>query len=106
MLWRWPVARVDQLQLKRLSDDLVYRFHREGARFRRADRALYLEWREGFGWGAWDGDELQGRPWDAPLSTQSPNAPPEGIWVSQKGVKSYTYSLIHLDDTERRADNV
>ena len=81
------------LRLCRLSDDLVYRFERQGERFRRSDQPLDLEWRDGFGWGAWDGAALVGRPWDVPLAAQSEEAPPEGVWVSHKGLKSYAYRL-------------
>ena len=92
------------LELRRLSDDLVYRFHhstqQENHIFLREDRDVYLSWREDFGWGVWDGDTLQGRPWDIPLDLQNHEAPPEGLWVSQKGIKSYCYKLVHLSESK------
>jgi len=89
------------LELRRLSDDLVYRFHyvtqNEGHSYQREDQAVFLSWCQDFGWGAWDGDVLHGRPWDVPYSQQTKDAPPEGLWVSQKGVKSYCYNLVHVN---------
>lgn len=89
------------LELRRLSDDLVYRFkcvrQEKDRAFIREDKNVYLSWRDDFGWGAWEGSTLHGRPWDVPLSQQIKDAPPEGLWVSQKGVKSYCYNLVHMN---------
>lgn len=89
----------DRFELRRRLDDLVYVFERKPGQFvyARRDRPdLQIVYREGFGWGAWsvDGYELQGRPWDVALDFQSPAYPPEGVWVSQKGDKSYVYDLV------------
>jgi hypothetical protein len=88
------------LELRRRSDEVIYRFERcvidAQVTWRRSDRDLYLTWRPGFGWGAWDGNVLQGRPWDVPEALQTQDIPPEGLWVSQKGAKSYSYDLVHL----------
>lgn len=37
--------------------------------------------------------ELLGRPWDTPFAQQDSRYPPEGIWVSRKGPKSYVYEM-------------
>ena len=94
----------EALELRRLTDKIVYRFQRvfdpSGVSYKREDKDLYLTWREGFGWGAWDGETLHGRPWNVQLSQQSVENPPEGLWVSQKGTKSYSYKLVHIDNSE------
>lgn len=92
---------IEALELRRLSDDLVYRFHyvagQDSHFYRREDLNVCLSWRGDFGWGAWEGEILRGRPWDVPLPRQKHDAPPEGLWVSQKGTKSYSYKLVHLN---------
>ena len=94
------VGVVRQFELRRLSDPLVYVFERDGQAgqppaFRRQDGDFWITWRDDFGWGAWNGDVLTGRPRDTHKEAQSHSAPPEGKWVSQKGTKSYTYDLVH-----------
>lgn len=88
--------------LKRQSDGLLYHFERTPGPdgqigFKRRDGDHWIIWHEELRWiaGAWDSDEVYGRPWDQ-LARQSKAAPPEGIWVSRKGPKSYVYDLIHL----------
>ena len=39
-------------------------------------------------------DAILGRPWDV-LPSEQGDAPPEGIWVSRKGPKSYVYDLVY-----------
>ncbi|MEJ6391838.1 hypothetical protein V8J82_01140 [Gymnodinialimonas sp. 2305UL16-5] len=95
---------VARIELRRLSDDLVYVFDRKAGPdqktgFCRRDAPFWITWRDGFGWGAWVGDVLTGRPWDIHIAQQSRAAPPEGKWVSQKDTKSYTYWLVHIDET-------
>ena len=89
-------------ELRRQSDDLVYRFERmkdaEGrVGFKRTDGDFWIIRHEHLGWiaGDWESDEVFGRPWDQ-LLEQSVTAPPEGIWVSRKGAKSYVYDLVYL----------
>ena len=89
-------------ELRRQTDDLVYSFTRADRPdglfgYRRADRDLWITFRPGLGWVAWD-DESQtvmGRPWHVLPQDQSPQMPPEGDWVSKKGSKSHVYSLVH-----------
>jgi hypothetical protein len=93
----------DRFDLRRRADDLIYVFRRftdpdGGVAYKRDDADVWFRWRPGFGWGAWDeatGD-LTGRPWDVPFDRQNPDFPPEGLWVSQKGVKAYAYDLAWL----------
>ncbi|MFC5327128.1 hypothetical protein [Bradyrhizobium oligotrophicum] len=49
----------------------------------------------------WDelSQSCMGRPWSVPwnvLPGDQGAAPPQGEWVSRKGMKSYGYSLVHL----------
>ena len=89
-------------ELRRQSDNLVYRFDKSiGAfgrvGFKRTDGDYWIIWHEDLGWiaASWDSDDVFGRPWDQ-LSRQSDEIPPEGIWVSRKGSKSYVYSLVYV----------
>lgn len=89
-------------ELLRQSDDLVYRFEKakdaEGrVGFKRTEGDFWIIRHETLGWiaGEWESDEVFRRPWDQ-LVAQSVTAPPEGIWVSRKGVKSYVYDLVYL----------
>ncbi len=89
-------------ELRRKSDDLIYRFARTTdvlgrVGFKRSDGDYWIIWHEKLFWIAafWESDEVFGRPWDQ-LSPQSPEAPPEGVWVSRKGAKSYVYDLIYV----------
>lgn len=52
----------------------------------------------GLGWIAWDfpSQLVMGRPWDVLPEQQGKDAPPEGIWVSRKGPKSYVYKLVYV----------
>ncbi|WP_227272246.1 hypothetical protein [Roseobacter weihaiensis] len=88
-------------ELRRQTDGLVYRFERatdtEGrSGFKRTDGDYWIICHAKLGWIAANHgtDEVFGRPWDQ-LSAQSTQAPPEGIWVSRKGSKSYVYDLIY-----------
>lgn len=92
---------VSGFELRRQSDDLVYRFNRATDRsgrvgYQRTDGEYWIIRHEKLGWiaGAWGSDTVHGRPWDQ-LQTQSDMAPPEGVWVSRKGTKSYVYDLVY-----------
>ena len=96
-------AMIEQFELRRQSDDLVYRFNRKPrpdgmAGFQRMDQDLWITYRPVLGWVAWDDatQSVMGRPWDTLPAEQSPSEPPEGVWVSRKGAKSYVYDLVHL----------
>ncbi len=91
-----------RFELRRQSDDLVYLFEAatdsDGrAGFKRCDGEYWIIRHESLGWiaGSWDSDEVFGRPWDQ-LTPQPRSAPPEGVWVSRKGAKSYVYDLVYV----------
>ena len=93
---------ITAFELRRQLDWLVYTFtratdERGRAGFLREDGPYWIVHHATLGWVAadFDSDEIMGRPWDQ-LAPQSPDAPPEGIWVSRKGAKSYVYDLVHV----------
>lgn len=95
-------AQPIRFELRRQSDGLVYLFEAStGADgrvgFKRRDGDHWIIWHEALGWiaGTWDSEEVLGRPWDH-RTTQSKVMPPEGVWVSRKGAKSYVYDLVYL----------
>lgn len=83
-------------RLERQSDDLVYHFDlQDCGGYLRRDRPIWIRFRPTHGWCAWGPEGLSGRPWEAdPFAP----APPEGVWLSRKGAKSYVYNLIHSND--------
>jgi hypothetical protein len=90
-------------QLRRQSDGLVYTFRRRrhaqaGVGYQRQDRDLWITFRAGLGWVAWDdaSDSCSGRPWNTPPHEQGDH-PPEGVWVNRLGPKSYVYELIYIE---------
>ncbi len=98
----------DCFELRRLSDDLVYTFDRmtraDGTTgYKRRDGDYWIVFSSGFGWIA-VGDEpggIAGRSWTV-LPKDQADHPPEGEWVSKKGVKSYVYRLVY---TQPRGDD-
>lgn len=89
-------------ELRRQNDGLVYRFERAAipdgrTGFKRRDGDYWIVWHPILGWvaGDWGSDKVFGRPWDQ-LTQQSKSGPPEGIWVSRKGSKSYVYDLVYV----------
>lgn len=87
-------------ELRRQSDDLVYRFDRQtrpdgSVGYKRQDSDLWIERRHGWGWVAWDEatQSCMGRPRNVPPDQQGDH-PPEGDWVSRKGPRSYVYTLV------------
>lgn len=92
----------DIFELRRQSDDLVYRFKRVQNGFQRQDNPdLFITYRGSeMGWVAFDDTGiygLTGRPWDVLPRDQSPEYPPAGIWVSRKNEKSYVYDLVYKE---------
>ncbi len=91
------------VEMRRLSDGAVYRFHpapaaRDGSpRYRRADKNIWILRDPAFGWIVFDEEEnaLMGRPWDVALQDQG-GAPPAGVWVSRKGANSFVYQLVFV----------
>lgn len=89
-----------RFELRRCSDDLVYRFTREmragKVAYRREDGPYWIERDPRMGWIAeGEAGAVAGRPWDV-LPQDQGDAPPQGIWVSLKGAKSYVYELVHV----------
>ena len=89
-----------RFELRRHSDGLVYRFEKATdtkgrVGFKRTDGDYWIIWHGELGWVAasWDSSEVFGRPWNQ-LKRQYKASPPEGVWVSRKGSKSYVYDLI------------
>ena len=92
-----------KFELLRLSDGLTYRFHREARAdestgYKREDQDLWILWSAELGWVAVDETTgaVTGRPWYTPPHEQS-DFPPEGEWVSKKGIKSYVYQLRYIE---------
>jgi len=92
-----------QFELRRQSDGVVYRFAETTAAngrvgYKRRDADHWIIWHDTLRWiaGTWDNDAVYGRPWDQ-LSNQTPAGPPEGVWVSRKGTKSYVYDLVYVE---------
>ena len=89
-------------ELRRLSDGLVYQFDQMTRSngeiaYKRRDMDLWIVFTNDLGWVAIDEESrsLSGRPWEVLPQAQG-NHPPEGEWVSKKGVKSYVYELKYL----------
>jgi hypothetical protein len=94
---------IEKFELRRQSDNLVYTFKREqyhdgNAAYKRQDQDLWIVHRPEWGWVAWDeaSNTCMGRPWNV-LPHHQTDAPPEGDWVSRKGVKSYVYTLVYME---------
>ena len=90
-------------ELVRLSDDLIYQFDFQEKSdgvfgYRRRDQGLWITHQIGLGWGMYDEESnaILGKPWETLPSEQSLSHPPEGIWVSRKGSKSYVYELRYM----------
>jgi hypothetical protein len=91
-------------ELRRRIDDLIYEFDRMDLGngqygYKRRDKDLWIKWHADFGWAAWDGesDIIGGRSWYI-LPKDQLDYPPEGVWVSMKGEKSYVYDLVYSNN--------
>jgi len=98
------MAGYERFELRRQGDELVYVFVREtdprGAiAYRRLDLNVWIRRDATLGWIAWDKETqaCTGRPWDV-LPDDQGDHPPEGVWVSRKGPKSYVYKLVYVGD--------
>ncbi|GHC49942.1 hypothetical protein [Neogemmobacter tilapiae] len=95
---------IHSFELRRHIDDLVYIFERATdvtgqSGFQRQDRPdLWITYRRDWGWVAIQPDDggIAGRPWSVLPADQPTSCPPEGLWVSRKGNKSYVYSLVYI----------
>ena len=82
----------------RRHDGLTYQFVRDGdshgfQSYRRIDTDIFCRRLPGYGWVVCDAadSEIWSRPFDdAGFGDQ----PPEGVWVSRKGDKSYVYDCV------------
>lgn len=84
----------------RRTDGLSYEFVRDGQAdsypcYRRLDADLWCRRLPDFGWVVCDETAaVSGRPFgDAGWG----DLPPEGVWVSYRGDRSYVYDLAHVD---------
>ena len=96
-------TQIVAFELRRRIDGLVYRFEKATdpvgrVGFKRSDGDYWIIWHEQLRWiaGSWGDAEVFGRPWDQ-LGRQCETSPPQGVWVSRKGSKSYVYDLIYLE---------
>ena len=94
--------RHQHFELRRQSAELVYTFTRKSSPdgslgYQRSDGDYWIVYRPNYGWVAWNFDtqSIAGRPWEV-LPDKQLDYPPEGIWVSRKGPKSYVYTLIYV----------
>jgi hypothetical protein len=95
------VSNYEYFELRRLSDGLVYQFDRStlpdgSTGYRRRDMDLWITFKRDLGWVAFDeaSGSVLGRPWNVLPQLQTDH-PPEGEWVSKKGIKSYVYELVY-----------
>ncbi len=92
----------ESFEFRRRIDGLVYRFtHLAGqgkaAIYERSDQMVRMTHDARFGWSIWSGEgALLSRAWDLRPEAQSDH-PPDGIWVSRKGDKSYVYELVYVN---------
>ncbi|MEV6256464.1 isochorismatase family cysteine hydrolase [Nocardia sp. NPDC051911] len=84
----------------RRVDGLTYEFAREGEMhgfpsYKRVDLDIWCRRLPGFGWVVCsESGEVSSRPFD---DAGRGDLPPEGVWVSRKGDRSYVYDLIRDD---------
>lgn len=89
------------IEFQREIDGLTYSFTRDGERngkprWRRADLNLELHWTDNWGWVVADETgNLLSLSWEKEKGSQG-DTPPDGVWVSRKGSKSYVYSLRYV----------
>lgn len=87
------------IEFHRVFDGLIYRFQKAVAvtgelRYLREDGQVQLLRHKDYGWIVTDLTEipLLSRHWTL-LPEHQTTLPPEGDWVSQKGAKSYVYTM-------------
>lgn len=86
------VRRVDGVTYEFLVDGEAYGF----PSYKRVDLDIWCQWLPDFGWVVCnEAKVVSSRPFgDAGRG----DLPPEGMWVSAKGDRSYVYDLAHVDD--------
>ena len=86
-----------RIRFVRRADGLTYEFVLDGEAhghpsYKRADLELWVRRLPTFGWVVCDAaGEVSSRPFD---DAGQGELPPEGVWVSRKGDKSYVYDLV------------
>ncbi|GGG07891.1 hypothetical protein GCM10007304_22440 [Rhodococcoides trifolii] len=97
------MVRGARLIFVRRGDGLRYTFESEGAHaFKRVDLDVWCRRLPDFGWVVCDGDgTVSSRPF---TEAGTSDMPPEGVWVSYKGDRSYVYDMTRIAsaDTKRR----
>lgn len=87
-----------EIKFVRRIDGLTYEFIRDGDSFGfpsyiRVDLDVWVRRLPDFGWVVCNSTtEVLSRPFD---EAGSGELPPEGVWVSRKGERSYVYDLVH-----------
>ncbi|MEU4651715.1 hypothetical protein [Nocardia fluminea] len=93
----------------RRVDGLTYEFARDGdahsfPSFRRVDLDIWCRRLPDFGWVVCNAaGEVSSRPFDEPGQGE---LPPEGVWVSRKGERSYVYDLVRADPQAATASGI
>lgn len=81
-------------------DGLTYEFVHDGTEhgfpsYKRVDLDIWCRRLPAFGWAVCDADGgVSSRPFD---DAGVGDLPPEGVWVSRKGDRSYVYDLVRVD---------
>jgi hypothetical protein len=91
---------VSGVKFVRRLDGLTYEFVRDGEAhgfpsYRRVDVDSWCQRLPDFGWAVCNkAGEVSSRPFD---EAGQGDLPPEGVWVSRKGERSYVYDLVRAD---------
>jgi hypothetical protein len=88
------------IEFRRTDNQVVYRFVPDGERngksqWRRIDLDLWCVYLDAIGWVVVDASDTQ-LSWPVDRALAFNEAPPTGLWVSQKGDRSYTYELVYV----------
>lgn len=92
----------NNFKFNRCIDSVVYYFERCKDRnsypsWKRVDMDIWLTYIPRKGWCTVDSNNnVNGKPWDFEVTEQG-TLPPECVWVSKKGNKSYVYDLVHCN---------
>ncbi|WP_063821175.1 hypothetical protein [Nocardia araoensis] len=91
---------MSDVRFVRRVDGLTYEFARDGEAhgfpaYKRVDLDIWCRRLPEFGWVVCsESGEVSSRPFD---DAGRGDLPPEGVWVSRKGDRSYVYDLIRAD---------
>jgi hypothetical protein len=93
---------MSDMEFVRRVDGLTYEFVRDGQAhgfpsYKRVDADIWCRRLPDFGWAVCAAAaEVSGRPFD---EAGHGDLPPEGVWVSRKGDRSYVYDLVRAAET-------